>query len=54
MSQFVRETELEDHTKELVWKEQARSEILVKAKKPIFLKSFIFETVNHERLIVKV
>lgn len=54
MSQFVREQELEDPTQPLVWVEKARSEIIIRKHSPIFLKSFLFETVNHERLIVKV
>lgn len=37
MSQFIRETELEDPTKELVWQEKARSEIVIHKDKPIFL-----------------
>jgi hypothetical protein len=54
MSQFIRENELEDNTKELVWLEKGRSEIAVGKDKPIFLDSFIFEAVNFERLIIKV
>lgn len=54
MSQFIRENELEDNTKEPVWVEKARSEIEVGKEKPIFMDSFIFEAVNFERLIFKV
>ena len=54
MSQFIREHELEDHTKELVWIEKARSEIAVGKEKPIFLDSFVFEAVNFERLLIKI
>lgn len=54
MSQFIRESELEDFTKEPVWQEKARSEIVPDKDKPIFLQSFLFEAVNFERLIIKV
>ncbi len=54
MSQFIRENELEDTSKEAVWVEKARSEIVVGKEKPIFMDSFIFEAVNFERLIIKV
>lgn len=54
MSQFIRENELEDVTKEPVWLEKARSEIALGKDKPIFMDSFVFEAVNFERLIIKV
>ena len=54
MSQFIRETELEDAGREPVWIEKARSEIVPGSIKPIFMDSFVFEAVNFERLIIKV
>ena len=54
MSQFIRENELEDNTKDPVWVEKARSEIAVAKEKPIFMDSFVFEAVNFERLIFKI
>ena len=54
MSQFVREQELEDKTMPETWIEKARTEVQVGRHSPIFLVPFLFETVNHERLIFKV
>ena len=54
LSQFIRESELEDHSTPLVWAEKDRSEVFVGKNNANYHKSFIFEAVNDERLIVKV
>ena len=54
MSQFIRENELDDNSKESIWVEKGRSEIAVGKEKPIFMDSFVFEAVNFERLIFKI
>ena len=55
MSQFVREAELEDPTNPIkIWEEKARSDVIIGKGNPVFLKSFLFEAVNYQRLIVKV
>ena len=54
LSQFVREQELEDPDVEPNWVEKGRTEIILGSHNPIFLNSYLFEAVNHERLIIKV